>query len=156
MRIALAGLAIVTLSLAGVAIAAPVGPPAPVKPRSTPAQQSIALYRDQYAHWRFKPCPPSRPGEVVVCGTGRGGSADRLPLPDERGPPAVRVATGQLPSAAEALATTADGSCRAAHCPATGAIDLIGAAVGGVRLVRALVDPEGASDSADRQHPWRR
>jgi hypothetical protein len=144
-----------TLLLATPAVATSVGPPVPTASKTTPAQQMIALYRDQYAHWQFKPCPPARPGEVVVCGNGRRGSANRIPLPDERAPPdRARTATGDLPSAREALALT-DQPCGAAvNCQDHAAADLVAATIGMVQVVRAVVDPEGASDYADR-HPWK-
>ena len=137
----------------GYAAAAPSGPPAPVALKVTPAQQAIALYRDQYRHG-YKACAaPKRANEVVICGNGRGGSANRIPLPDERAPPDwARTASGDLPSTRQALA---DGNerCRASHCPAQGAVDLVAAGAGLGQVVRAIVDPEGASDYADH-HPW--
>lgn len=138
----------------GPALAAPYGPPTPAVSKTTPAQQAMAIYRDEYAHWRFKPCASARPGEIVVCGNGRGGSADRLPLPEERGPPDVRVATGEILSGSAAL-NAENQSCTDANCAASGAINLIAVAASGVQVVRAIVDPEAASDHADRQHPWR-
>jgi hypothetical protein len=151
MRLVLASIPIL---IAIPAIAAPIGPPVPVVSRTTPAQQSIALYRDQYRHG-FRPCPlPTHANEVVVCGNGRGGSANRIPLPDERTPPDwARRAVGEVPSAADALAS-AEQPCRAANCPAHGGMDLIAAGFGVMQVARAVVDPEGASDHADR-HPWK-
>ena len=145
---------VLALLLAVPATAAPMGPPLPVAQKTTAAQQSIALYRDQYRHG-FHPCiAPRHANEVIVCGNGRGGSANRLPLPDERGPADWgRQATGEVPSGIEALAS-AEQPCRAANCPAHGAIDLVSAGAGVVQVVRAVVDPEGASDHADR-HPWK-
>jgi hypothetical protein len=132
-------------------VAAPIGPQAPVPSKTTPVQQAIALYRDQYRHG-YVPCPaPTRANEVVICGNGRGGSANRLPLPDERGPrDGPRTATGEIPGAAGGL-TNAE-SCRSGDCSGGGPVSLIAAAVAGVQLVRAIVDPEAASDYADRQH----
>lgn len=134
------------------AMAAPFGPPAPVKAKTTPVQQTIALYRDEYRHG-YVACPlPTRANEVVICGNGRGGSANRIPLPDERGPPDwARQPTGEVPSALGAL-NTASSSCVSANCPAVGAVDLIQGAVTLVQIGRAIVDPKGASDYADR-HP---
>jgi len=133
------------------AVASPIGPPAPVASRTTPAQQMIALYRDQYRHG-YVPCPiPSRANEVVICGNGRGGSANRIPLPDERSPPEwARRSTGEIPSAASAL-DEASSKCGPA-CSQGGPINLIQAATSLVQIGRALVDPESASDYADR-HP---
>jgi hypothetical protein len=150
MRFAIASM----LLLATPAQSAPTGPPAPAEATATPAQRAIALYRDEYRHG-FKPCPlPTHANEVVVCGNGRGGSADRLPLPDERGPPdRARLATGELPTPKEALAS-ADQPCRQANCPVHGAVDLVAAGAGVAQVVRAIIDPEGASDYADR-HPWK-
>lgn len=135
--------------------ALPSGPPAPVVSKATPAQQAISLYRDEYRHG-FRPCPaPTHANEVVICGNGRGGSTNRLPLPDERAPPDwARKAIGDLPTGREALVSTESGACASADCPAHGAIDMIGATVGVVQVARALIDPEGASDYADR-HPWK-
>ena len=137
------------------ALATPIGPPAPVASKTTPAQQSIALYRDEYRHG-YVVCPaPTHANEVVICGNGRGGSANRIPLPDERAPPDwARKANGELPTGKEALARTDSGACVSADCPAHGAIDLIGATIGVVQVARALIDPEAASDYADR-HPWK-
>lgn len=138
MRFSLAGF--VPFLLATPLAAAPMGPPAPVASRTTPAQEMIALYRDEYQHG-FKPCPaPTHANEVVVCGTGRGGSADRLPLPDER----------EAPTGALALTT----SCTSANCAGHGTLNPIAVAVTAVQIVRAIVDPEAASDYADR-HPWK-
>ncbi|HMI21060.1 MAG TPA: hypothetical protein VK533_16125 [Sphingomonas sp.] len=139
---------------AGRAAATPSGPIMPAASRTTPAQQMIALYRDEYRHG-FHPCAlPSHANEVVVCGNGRGGSAERLPLPDERGPPdGPRAAIGEPVSGKQALIDAAQ-PCRAANCPAHGAVDLVAAGTGLAQVVRAIVDPEGASDYADR-HPWK-
>ena len=148
MRIAIASILLVAVPAYG----SPMGPPAPTESKTTPAQQAIALYRDEYRHG-FRPCPqPSRATEVVVCGNGRGGSADRLPLPDERGPPDwARRPTGETPSAAAALASASD-PC-GPSCAGSGAIDLIHASVMTVQLIHGLIDPEWASDYADSHHP---
>jgi len=132
-------LAAIYLLTAMPAVAGTIGPPVPIASRATPAEQVIALYRDEYRHG-FKPCPPpTHANEVVVCGTGRGGSPDRIPLPDERAAP-----TGALAAIA---------SCTAARCVAHGTASPIAVAVTAVQVVRAIVDPEAASDYADR-HPW--
>ncbi|WP_420139433.1 hypothetical protein [Sphingomonas sp.] len=119
------------------ACAAPYGPePTPVT-KATLVQQSAALYRDKYRHG-YVPCPtPTHANEVVICGNGRGGSADRLPLPDERGP---RNATGEIPGAVEAMADP--DICGPQSCAGGGPVNLIAAAAAGVKLVRALVDPD--------------
>jgi hypothetical protein len=139
------------------ATAATIGPVLPVAAKTTAAQQAISLYRDEYRHG-YRACPtPTHANEVVICGNGRGGSANRIPLPDERTPPDwARQAVGDLPTGKETLVNTASGACVSADCPAQGAIDLIEAAAGMVQVVRALVDPESASDHADHQgsHPW--
>ena len=137
------------------AFAAPIGPPIPVPAKTTPAQQAIMLYRDEYRHG-YVACPaPTHANEVVICGNGRGGSANRIPLPDERTPPDwARQATGDRPTGKEALANTDSGGCVSANCPAHGAIDVIAGTLGVVQVARALIDPEGASDYADR-HPWK-
>lgn len=133
------------------AFATSVGPPVPVASRTTPAQQMISLYRDEYRHG-YVACPaPARANEVVICGNGRGGSANRLPLPDERAPPDwARRPTGEIPSGASALVQASD-KC-GPTCAEGGPVNLIQAAVTLVQIGRALVDPEGASDYADR-HP---
>jgi hypothetical protein len=135
--------------------AAPIGPPAPVPSKTTPAQQMIALYRDEYRHG-YRACPAAtHANEVVICGNGRGGSANRIPLPDERSPREwARTATGDLPTGGQALANADSGACVSANCPAHGAFDVVGATVGVVQVARALIDPEAASDYADR-HPWK-
>ena len=137
------------------AFATPLGPPTPVAAKTTPAQQAISLYRDEYRHG-YVACPgPTHANEVVICGNGRGGSANRIPLPDERAPPdGARMAIGELPSGKDALANTEGGPCVSANCPAHGAFDVIAGTLGVVQVARALVDPEGASDYADR-HPWK-
>ena len=132
---------ILLLAWAGRIAALPAGPPMPAATKTTPAQQTIALYREQYAHWHFKPCPPARGSEILICGTGRRGSPDRLPFPEE--------ADVNGPAAALAVA----GSCTAANCRGHGTINPIKVATTAVQIVRAIVDPEGASDYADR-HPW--
>jgi hypothetical protein len=81
------------------ALAGTAGPPAPVKAKATPAQTAITNYHQSYdAAEPPKPCQRATGGEIVVCGVdGRGGSPDRLPLPGERGAPALRIATGEAP-----------------------------------------------------------
>ena len=135
------------------AVAAPMGPPAPIVSKVTPARQAIALYRDEYRHG-YVACPtPTRANEVVICGNGRGGSANRIPLPDERVPPDwARRAIGEVPAGKEALDSDKAGACVSADCPAMGAVNLVQAAVTIVQIGRAIVDPEAASDYADR-HP---
>jgi hypothetical protein len=141
-----------SLVVAGRGAAIPAGPAVPAVSKTTPAQQMIALYRDEYRHG-FRPCPPPlHANEVVVCGSGRGGSAERIPLPDERTPPDwARLPTGEIPSAMGAL-NGGSAKCASADCPATGPVNLIRAATTLVQMGRAIVDPEAASDYADR-HP---
>jgi hypothetical protein len=128
--------------------AEPTGPPAPVAARSSPAQQAMVDYKRNFGPVPLPaPCQRPKDNEVVVCGVGgRGGSPDRLPLPDERGPPDhPRLAVGEVRpdmSAPPGIATCTS------QDPGTrcgGTVDLVGAAIAGVRLVRALVDPEGAT-----------
>jgi hypothetical protein len=106
-----AGPMMIAVMLAAPALAAAVGPPVPVTPRQTPAEQAIA-----FAHRNDAPPPKAIPvtcrkangeittacgvkegvrpppalcghkrGEIVVCAN-PGRSQDRIPLPDERGP----------------------------------------------------------------------
>lgn len=147
-------LAVLALAMA---ITAPLsaelaGPPAPVAAKSSPAQQAMVDYKRNFGPVPLPaPCQRPKDNEVVVCGIGgRGGSPDRLPLPEERGPPDhPRLAVGEIrPDMSPPLGMA---SC-ASQDPGTrcgSGVDLIGAAVAGVRLVRALVDREGASDDAD-------
>jgi hypothetical protein len=140
------------------ALAEPAGPPAPVAVKLTAAQQAMANYKSEFAAVPLaKPCVRPKDNEVVVCGIGgRGGSPDRLPLPDERGPPDHARTALNEPARADASPVNT-GSCgtqdQGAHC--AGGFNIIGAALAGVQIVRALVDPEGASDAADAaaQHP---
>lgn len=144
------------LLLPGTALAEPAGPPAPVVVKVTAAQQAMANYKSEFAAVPLaKPCVRPKANEVVVCGIGgRGGSPDRLPLPDERGAPDhARTALNEpAPGDASPVHT---GSCgtqdQGAHC--VGGVSIIGAALAGVQIVRALVDPEGASDAADAAAP---
>ncbi len=88
------------LALAGsTASAEPAGPQRPAAPRTSPAQTAIANYHQSFDPSEApRPCQRPTNGEVVVCAqNGRGGSPDRLPLPDERGAPAARIATGEAP-----------------------------------------------------------
>lgn len=90
---------ILMLALAGPASVI-AGPPVPATPAVTPAQAAMARYHGDYTPAAPpKPCQRPRDGEVVVCAVdGRGGSPDRLPLPDERGArDEPRLATGELP-----------------------------------------------------------
>ncbi|WP_404710773.1 hypothetical protein [Sphingomonas sp. MMS24-J13] len=152
MRVKLATL----LLLSGPASAEPAGPPAPVVVKVTAAQQAMANYRRNFAAVPLpQPCVRPKGNEVVVCGVGgRGGSADRLPLPDERGPPDHARTALNEPAPADA-SPVRTGSCgtqdQGEHC--VGGISIVGAALAGVQIVRALVDPEGASDAADASAP---
>ncbi|WP_404712831.1 hypothetical protein [Sphingomonas sp. MMS24-J13] len=93
--------AVILVMLAGPAVAADVaGPALPAKTVATPAQAAMARYRSNYAPAAPpKPCQRPEEGEVVVCAAdGRGGSADRLPLPDELGRrDEARLAKGEPP-----------------------------------------------------------
>ena len=86
-------------------LAGPAGPPAPQVSKLSPAQQAISAYQANWVHRPvLEPCPRPKRGEIVVCGNGRAGSPDRLPLPDERGPPDwTRRPIGELPSTVAAL-----------------------------------------------------
>lgn len=134
----------------------PVGPPAPTRAKQSAAQQAMASYRSEFGPVpRPALCQRPKANENIVCGIpGRGGSPDRLPLPDQRGPPDhPRLAVGEVRpdfSGPPGIGTCRTGD-QGAHCG--GGIDLIGAALKGVLLVRALIDPEGASDAADAAAP---
>jgi hypothetical protein len=128
------------------ALASAYGPAAPVPGRITPVDESIALYRDMYAHQTFKACPPARPGEITVCGRGRGGSPERLPLPDERGPrDSPRQPTGEIPSAAAGLAA-ASTPCDGIGCGPKEGINLLMTPMVVVKAIRTLVNPDEAPD----------
>ena len=81
--------------------AEPAGPQLPPTPKTSPAQQAIALY-----HQDHDPAPPPKPcrvakgqDEITVCGKPEERSPDRIPLPNESGPRAgPRLATGEMPS----------------------------------------------------------
>lgn len=146
------------LLVPGPALAEPAGPPAPVAVKTSAAQQAISTYTRNFGAVPLpEPCVRPKDNEVVVCGVGgRGGSAERLPLPDERGPPDQGRMALNEPVRADA-APVRTGSCgtedQGRHC--VGGLSIVGAALAGVQIVRALVDPEGASDAADAaaQHP---
>jgi hypothetical protein len=158
MRPTLAALLLV-LATGSPALAEPAGPPAPAKSKATAAQTAIANYaRDFGAVPLPQPCIRPKDNEVVVCGVGgRGGSPDRLPLPDQRGAPDTARTALNEPAAADA-SRVETGSCgtqdQGRHC--TGGFDLIGAAIKSVLIARALIDPEAASDAADAAmpRPW--
>jgi hypothetical protein len=148
MRIVLAAL----LILPGVALAETAGPPAPVVIKATAAQQAMANYKRDFAAVPLpQPCVRPKANEVVVCGVGgRGGSPERLPLPDERGAPDhARTAVGEVRP--DMSAPPGMGTClsqdQGAHCG--GGLDVIAVALAGVKIIHALVDPEGAFDAAD-------
>lgn len=123
--------------------AEPAGPPAPTAARNSSAQQAMLDYKRNFGPVPLPaPCQRPKDNEVIVCGVGgRGGSPDRLPLPDERGPPDhPRLAVGEVRP--DMSAPPGMSSC-ASQDPGTrcgGSVNLIGAAIAGVRLVRALVD----------------
>jgi hypothetical protein len=150
--------ALLLLATSGPALAETAGPPAPVKTKATAAQTAISNYKRDFGAVPLPaPCVRPKGNEVVVCGVGgRGGSADRLPLPDERGAADVRTALNE-PAPASASRVEA-GSCgtqdQGRHC--SGGLDLIGMALKTVLIARALIDPEGASDAADAAmpRPW--
>jgi hypothetical protein len=149
----------VLLILPGAAVAEPVGPPAPIAIKTSAAQQAMANYRRDFAAMPLPaPCVRPKGNEVVVCGVGgRGGSPERLPLPDERGvPDHARTAVGEVRP--DMSAPPGMGTCytqdQGAHCG--GGVSVIAAALAGVQLVRAIVDPEGASDAADARMQRRR
>jgi hypothetical protein len=142
--------------LATSAHAETAGPPAPAKLKTTAAQVAITNYKRDFGAVPLPhPCERAKGDEVVVCGIGgRGGSADRLPLPDDRGPPdhARTELNESPPGNAERVRT---GSCgtqdQGEHC--VGGISPIAVILAGVQIARALVDPEGASDAADAAMP---
>jgi hypothetical protein len=141
---------ILLLPLAAPALhAAAYGPDAPSRPRTTPAEDAIALYQTTFAHQTFKPCPPARPGEITVCGRGRGGSPERLPLPDERGPrDSPRQPTGEVPRAAVGLAAASD-KCDGIGCGPKIGVNLLKAPRVLVQAIHGLIDPEWASDQGE-------
>jgi hypothetical protein len=155
MRVWLAVLSIVP----GTALAEPVGPPAPVAIKASAAQQAMANYRRDFAALPIpKPCIRPKGNEVIVCGVGgRGGSPERLPLPDERGlPDHARTAIGEIRP--DMSAPPGMGTCltqdQGARCG--GGVDVIAAALAGVQIVRAIIDPESVSDAADARMQPRR
>lgn len=79
-----------------VAWAETAGPPRPAPAKVSPAQAAMTNYHQSYDPAAPpKPCQRPKAEEIVVCALdGRGGSPDRLPLPGERGAPAVRIVTG--------------------------------------------------------------
>jgi hypothetical protein len=91
------------LALIGSAAAAEAevaGPPLPARPAISPAQAAMTKYQGDYLPSApQKPCERPKNGEIVVCAVdGRGGSSDRLPLPDELGSrDRTRLATGEAP-----------------------------------------------------------
>ena len=145
--------------IAAPALAETTGPPAPAKVKTTAAQTAIANYKRDFGAVPLpQPCIRPKANEVVVCGVGgRGGSAERLPMPDDRGSPDHSRSALNEPPPASASRVEA-GSCgtqdQGRHC--SGGLDLIGAALKSVLIARALIDPEGASDSADAAmpRPW--
>ena len=91
---------LILLMLTGSAAASePDGPPRPAAATASAAQAAMASYRQNHqAVPPTKPCARANSAEVVVCAeAGRGGSANRLPLPDERRPPDIRIAIGEPP-----------------------------------------------------------
>lgn len=135
------------------------GPPAPRAATASPAQQAMHDYRLAFGAVALPaPCQRPKGNEVVVCGAGgRGGSPDRLPLPDARGPPDhARIAVGEVRP--DMSKPPGMGTClsqdQGTHCG--GGVDIIAAALTGVQIVRALIDPEGASDAADARTAPRR
>jgi hypothetical protein len=107
-------------------------------------EQSIAHYKDAYRHGVPAPCAPGRPGEVVVCGSGRGGSTERVPLPDERGPrDHPRTATGEMPKA------TASEHCGPDGCGNQAGINLLAVPFRAVKIVHGLIDRDWAADHPD-------
>jgi hypothetical protein len=141
-RLRLPALAVVAMSALPLR-AEPAGPPVPTATKDSPAQQAMLDYKRNFGPVPLPaPCQRPKDNEVIVCGVGgRGGSPDRLPLPAERGPPDhPRLAVGEVRP--DMSAPPGMSSC-ASQDPGTrcgGSVDLIGAAIAGVRLVRALVD----------------
>ncbi|MBY8828208.1 hypothetical protein [Hephaestia mangrovi] len=83
-------------------------------------------------------CDSAAPGDIVVCSARR--SDQRLPLPDERGPP---VGPSPEPIGTEANCVAATGrACQV--CPPTGCtgVNLLAVPLKLFRIVRAVVDPE--------------
>jgi hypothetical protein len=138
--------AMMVMPAASIAGAAGYGPAMPPAAKITPVEETIALYKDMYGHQNFKPCAPARPGEITVCGRGRGGSPDRLPLPWERGPrDSPRQPTGEIPSAHAGL-VAAGTPCDGIGCGPKEGINLLTAPSVLVKGLHGLIDPEWASD----------
>lgn len=130
-------------------VCGPYGPAPPPASKTTPVEQSIALYKDVYRHGVPAPCPPAKAGEVVVCGSGRGGSTERVPLPDERGPrDGPRTAVGEMPKGTEAL-TMATERCGPNGCGGQPGINLLTVPFRAIKIVHGLIDRDWASDHPD-------
>jgi hypothetical protein len=105
-------------------------PPAAQPAGSTPERFSILAN-----------CPTARGAEIVVCGTP---GTPRLPLPDDRGPPAgPRKATGDPRAALDA---GDPGACALRGCQV--GVDMIGMGVSAIRLVGKLIDPNSCCERA--------
>lgn len=144
--------ALLLIALAHPAVGEIAGPPAPPRVKASAAQQAMADYKSNFGAAALPvPCQRPKANETVVCGTtGRGGSPERLPLPDERGvPDHARLAVGEVRP--DMSRPPGMGTCltqdQGVHCG--GGINVVAAAVKSVLLVRALIDREGASDMAD-------
>lgn len=127
----------------------PYGPAVPPPSKFTSAEQAIARYQDDFRHGVPPPCPRARPGEVVVCGQGRGGSAERVPLPDERTPPDhTRMATGEMPSGTETFARMAE-PCDVFGCGNKAGVNLLTVPFRAAKIVHGLIDRDWAADHPD-------
>jgi hypothetical protein len=102
-------------------------------PAATPQRWSILV----------DPCTGARPDEILVCGKGE--QSQRLPLPEERGPPDRPMPSNPDMSGAGALAA-ASAPCATRSEGCTTGVDLFG---GGTFLVRAIgkvIDPNSCCE----------
>jgi hypothetical protein len=117
-----------------------VTPPAP---KPTPDATAMMTHYTELTSVSVDPraghrCDSAAPGDIVVCSARR--SDQRLPLPDERGPP---VGPSPEPIGTEANCVAATGrACQV--CPPTGCtgVNLLAVPLKLFRIVRAVVDPE--------------
>jgi hypothetical protein len=109
-------------------------------PQETPAAAKPVAER-----WSIlvDPCAGARPDEILVCGKGE--QSQRLPLPEERGPPDRPMPSNPDVSGAGALAA-ASAPCATRSEGCTTGVDLFG---GGTFLVRAIgkvIDPNSCCE----------
>ncbi|HEU0066061.1 MAG TPA: hypothetical protein VFQ57_02345 [Sphingomonas sp.] len=126
---------IAALLLIAVQDRVPIDPPTEAAP-----ERRWSILADPYARTALAggpPCPDSNPGEVVVCA--RNTIEERLPLPEERGPPdgprkVVKYLDGaQGPSGPP---------CAADLTGCTTGIDLIGGVVKVFKAAKKITNPD--------------